>query len=217
MTEDSPALCHLFVMVSPEAPERAALEEAGLRESFRREHPGQGTRNVCYCFENAYLELLWVTDPAALQSPVIAPTGLFQRAAWRTSGASPFGVGLRRGQGGLPVPAWPFMPPYLPPGMAIPVARASDDLRQPFVFLSPGASRPDQWTDGRAGDCQRAAGLTEIAAVALTVPAVPDPGLVTLLASAGVGLHHGRGQEMRITLRGLAGERTLILPAFYWG
>lgn len=62
--EASLALDHLFVFVEPGAPERAALERAGLRESFRRRHPGQRTANVCFCFDNAYLELLWEGGPA---------------------------------------------------------------------------------------------------------------------------------------------------------
>jgi hypothetical protein len=46
---------HLFVFVEPPATEAAELEQAGLRESFRRRHPGQGTTNACFCFDNAYL------------------------------------------------------------------------------------------------------------------------------------------------------------------
>lgn len=217
MTAEATELCHLFMMVSPGAPERLALEAVGLRESFRREHPGQGTCNVCYCFENAYLELLWVTDPQALRSAVIAPTGLSQRAAWRSGGASPFGVGLRRGQGGLTVPTWDFAPPYLPPGLTIPVARASDDLCQPFVFLSPGGTRPDQWSDGRSGQRQQTAGLTDIAGAELTVAGVPAPDLTALLAPAGIRLRQGPAPALRITLTGPGSGRILDLPAFRWG
>ena len=65
----------------------------------------------------------------------------------------------------LPFATWPFAPPYLPPGTTIPVALASEDPRQPFVFRSPGSARPDAWTDGRAGTRQRDAGLAEIAGV----------------------------------------------------
>ncbi len=58
--------------------------------------------------------------------------------------------------------------------MTIPVALASEDPRQPFVFRSPGSARPDAWTDGRAGTRQRDAGLAEIAGVHLRLP-VPLP------------------------------------------
>lgn len=46
-------LDHIFVFIRPDGPEAARLEAIGLVESYRRDHPGQGTSNVCYCFENA--------------------------------------------------------------------------------------------------------------------------------------------------------------------
>ncbi|HSK41670.1 MAG TPA: VOC family protein, partial [Arenibaculum sp.] len=73
---------HVFVFVEPGAPEARGLASAGLRESFRRRHPGQGTANVCYCLDDAYLELLWVDDAAAVASEAVAPTRLAERAAW---------------------------------------------------------------------------------------------------------------------------------------
>lgn len=183
MTADTsttrPALCHVFVFG-----DRDATPPAGLAESFRREHPGQGTANACFCFDDSYLELLWVTDADALTAPAIAPAGLAARAAWRETGACPFGIALR---GALPVPGWEWTPPYLPPGLSITVADLSADPRQPFVFRSPGAARPDAWTDGRAGARQMAAGLTEVTGLTLALPAgiVPHP---DLLALAGTGL-----------------------------
>ena len=67
-------LDHVFVMVRPGAPEAeaAALARAGLCESFRRDHPGQGTTNLCCCFDNAYLELLWLNNPAEALAPPAA-------------------------------------------------------------------------------------------------------------------------------------------------
>jgi len=166
-------LDHLFLFISPEGPEPEALTALGLRESFRRAHPGQGTANLCYCFDNAYLELLWLSNEAEARSPVVARTGLAERAGWRKNGACPFGLALR-GEA-LPCPAWDYRPAYLPEGVSIPVAAFSDDLVQPLVFLSPGRHRPDQWEDGRAGRRQQAAGLKEIAAVELILPQTADP------------------------------------------
>ncbi len=47
---------------------------------------------------------------------------------------------------------------------------ASEAPRHPFVFGSPGRTRPDACTDGRAGERQVRAGLAEITAVRLRVP-----------------------------------------------
>ncbi len=63
------SLCHVFVFVKPGAPEATGLYAAGMVESYRRRHPGQGTANVCFCFDNAFLELLWVTSEAEVTSP----------------------------------------------------------------------------------------------------------------------------------------------------
>ncbi|WP_020593154.1 VOC family protein [Kiloniella laminariae] len=146
-----PELDHVFVFVTLEDGETkpleaSLLEQAGVQESYQREHPGQGTANICYCFDNCYLELLWLTDEQEARSPLIARTALAERAHWKTNGASPFGLALRRTAHSLfPLATWDYCPPYLPPGMAIPVSLSSQDPRHPMVFQSPGTKRPDQW------------------------------------------------------------------------
>lgn len=183
------AIDHVFVMVTPEAPEVARLTALGLAESFRRAHPGQGTTNACFCFDNAYLELLWLTAPTEAASCALARSGLAARADWRRSAASPFGIALRHPDPAAapPFPAWSYAAPFLPAGMSIPVATASDDPRQPLLFRSPGSARPDRWTDGRAGERQHAAGYAEIAGMRLAFPddVTPDPA-IDALASAGL-------------------------------
>ena len=106
-------LDHIFVHVQPAGPEAERLEALGLVESYRRTHPGQGTSNICYCFDNAFLELLWLIDEAEALSPAIARTQLAERSHWRASGASPFGLALRRqsDETVLPFPTWGYRPP----------------------------------------------------------------------------------------------------------
>jgi hypothetical protein len=217
-------LDHVFVFTDPGADvEAASLARAGLVESYRRRHPGQGTANRCYCFDNAYLELLWVTDAAALASPPIAPTGLARRAGWRRNGASPFGIAIRIAPPDAPPPfaAWVWAPPYLPPGNSILVAERNAELRQPFLFRSPGDARPDAWTDGRAGDRQRFAGLAEIAELRLELPSDPPPapeflrlqesGILTVAVA-------DDASRMVLTLSRFDGRppRRLSLPDFAW-
>jgi Glyoxalase-like domain len=118
-------LDHVFVLCSQGAPEATVLTRFGLREGSSNTHPGQGTACRRFFFGNAYLELLWVCDPAEAQSPASLPTRLFQRWSSRGAGASPFGVVLRSAGPGLadpPFPTWPYRPSYLPPGLAIDVA-----------------------------------------------------------------------------------------------
>lgn len=169
-------------------------------ESFRRRHPGQGTANLCFCFDNAYLELLWIEDAAEAASCALARCGLAARADWRNSGASPFGIALSSDDpaAAFPLPAWDYAAPFLPAGQSIPVALASDDPRQPLLFRSPGAAGPESWTDGRAGARQRAAGFAAVAGLELAFPRdvtpapeleiLAGPGLVRLAAGAAPGL-----------------------------
>lgn len=214
---------HLFVFVAPGAPEARRLDRAGLRPSYRRRHTGQGTANICYCFDNAYLELLWVADEAEIRSLKIARTRLAERADWRRSEASPFGIAVRTAsvESPLPFETWDYHAPFLPDGRTIAVALASEDPRQPLLFRSPGTVRPDAWTDDRANDRQIHAGLREIVAVHLNSPpsVAPSPALKTLedagLLSLGTG---GDTPGAVLTLSGAAGHppRRLSLPGLDW-
>ena len=212
------ALDHLFVFIQANGPEPARLGELGLIESYRRDHPGQGTSNICYCFDNAFLELLWLRDLAEATAPAIARTRLAERSRWRENGTSPFGLALRRSEQGaaLPFPTWGYSPPYLPEGVSIPVAEVSDDPVQPFIFESLGGARPDQWTNGRAGARQSAAGLGEIAAVELRSPtgAKPVPELLTIAESGWLTLGQGddcAGVTLTIS-KGMETPLRLLLP-----
>lgn len=209
------SLCHVFVFVSLGAPEAEALREAGMVESFRRRHPGQGTANSCWCFDNAYLELLWVENADELASTQIRRTGLAERADWRRTGAAPFGIGLR---GKAPFPTFDFRAPYLPEGSVIPVALASGDARQPFMFRSPGELRPDQWTDGLAGERQQSAGLAEIVGLSLTLSAAPSEALRRLEREGIVSLARAVDSRMELTISQTDGSppKRLSLPDFTW-
>lgn len=158
---------HVFVVVEPGGGElRRRLDQLGLRPSFRRRHEGQGTENVCYAFDNLYLELLWECDAAALDSASVAPTRLPERVR-RVDGTCPLGVAVR---GGLLSPTWAWQPTFLPAGMTLEVAELSRDPAMPLLFVSPGTSAPIDWTDGRAGERQRHLGL-HVADVRLRLPA----------------------------------------------
>ena len=152
-------LDHLFVFTEPGGGAlRERLEAAGLVETYRRRHPGQGTANICYVFDDAFLELLWVVDEAECRAPRTARTGLWERSRWRTDGTCPFGVALRGTKGeAMPFPTWAYGPIYLPAGASLPVATLSDDPRQPLVFQAPGGGPPATWDPERRGAAQRPA------------------------------------------------------------
>jgi hypothetical protein len=181
-------LDHLFFMTSLEAPEVAKLEGLGLTPTYRRTHVGQGTANVCYCFENAYLEVLWLTDEAEARSPLIAPMQLAERAHWRVNGANPFGFAWRptSGEGAGPS-TWPYKPPYLPADLAIEVARDSDALEQPMMFTFPGASAPREWPEGRRGALQSVSGYERLTVQTIWLPSQVQASSALQQLAAGMG------------------------------
>jgi hypothetical protein len=211
-------LDHIFLFVNDLKAAEALGRSLGLAETYRRNHVGQGTANICYCFENAFLELLFLTEPSEAGSPAIARTGLLQRAAWRKLRTCPVGIAWRLGRQ-EPAPSfsvWPFRPPYLPETMYIPVAVESDDLAAPLLFQSPGNEPPIEWPPERRGTLQSASGLRRVTKVLLTSPGgfEPGPALTTVLAAIGCVLEEGDGCEWTVHLllsRDDGGEVTLAI------
>jgi hypothetical protein len=158
-------LDHVFICTSAGAPEADRLVEFGLTEGSPNRHPGQGTANRRFFFQNAFLELLWVEDPAEVQSELVRRTGLWERWSRRGSGVSPFGVGFRRGPAGgrtVPFPAWEYWPPYLPVPLAIHMAGNSEVMTEPLLFYLAFGRRPDADDPARRQPRVHAAGLQAI-------------------------------------------------------
>ncbi len=133
---------HVWIMVTPNAPERAALEAAGFRISpVVNRHDGQGTASVTADFESGFLELMW-PDPGVSIAPGSekAAEKFHNRMEWRTSGWCPIGVGFRRtgtSTEPLPLSTWKVQPTWLPPGAAIEILTPRDDSHSPSLFISP--------------------------------------------------------------------------------
>lgn len=129
------ALDHVFLVVSPGAPEGVALRDAGF--AFIPDttvHAGQGTASTAVVFENMYLELIWQHGDAD-------PMRMAERADWRETGASPIGIGLRRVDTvavDLPFATRPHRAAWMRPGTAIDIATSRDGRpSDPSVFVVP--------------------------------------------------------------------------------
>lgn len=213
-------LDHVFVFVPAEdgAPDPAVVESLdalGLKPSYSRRHAGQGTANLCYCFDNAYLELLFVVDAAELARPDVARNG-FTRRAFATEGASPFGIALRGGP--VPGETWPYRIEAFPPGLSIPVSVESDDPRLPFLFGSPGTMPPTAWTDGRAGERQTAAGFSKLSVDRITIPSDTErPSVLDALVETGIIGSVQRSPDPPLMRLLLDDRIRLDLPAFTTG
>lgn len=200
------AVDHVFVFCGRQAPEQQRLVAAGLRPGLRREHGGQGTANVCFGFRDAYLELLWLDDEQAARDPLVKPLGLHERARWRETGASPFGVCLRpTAPGGRPpFPSWPYTPRYLPPGLTIDMACNSGVIGEPMLFAVDRPFVPFAVPHALAG--------RHLAEVVLTVPDLAPVSSLRELAVPGLRIVDGPAHGCELVFDGARGDRLDLRP-----
>lgn len=169
-------LDHLFLFVPNETTARSMMDAAGLRVNYSRAHPGQGTRNLCACLDDVFLELLWLDG-----SEISAETERITLGARARGEGSPVGVSWRstavfqNDQNGTV----PYTAPFLPTGITIPVAALSLDPSLPFVFQTPGGTPPIDRTDGLVGTRQ----APELATMGSCNLRLPDPAAASTLMS----------------------------------
>lgn len=138
-------LDHVFIGTGVGAPEADALVEFGLREGEPNTHPGQGTANRRFFFENMMLELFWVDNERDAKSPLAAGLHVWERWKGRRGEASPFGVCLRPADVAtqtMPFAGWAYRPPYFAPRF-IHVGENSASIHEPLIcFQSLPATPP---------------------------------------------------------------------------
>jgi hypothetical protein len=130
---------HAFIGCATGAPEGDALLRLGFAEGSRNTHPGQGTANRRFFFENFMLELVWVADQAEAQSDRTRRTRLWERCQRGDDHVSPFGIIFRSSAlppAAPPFATWSYAPIYLPPGLAIQIAEGTS-LDEPELFYLP--------------------------------------------------------------------------------
>jgi hypothetical protein len=135
-------LDHLLVMTAPGAPEADDLVARGFVEGPPNRHPGQGTACRRFFFANAMLEFAWVENEEEARSELVHPLRLWERWAWRETGACPFGIALRPTAPGLepPFPTFEYWPSFFPAPARVDV-RASA-IEEPLRFCLPYFERP---------------------------------------------------------------------------
>ncbi len=187
---------HLFIFTATGAPEAELLLDAGVTEGSPNVHPGQGTANRRFFFENGYLELLWVSDEAESRSTLAAPTRLWERWAGRGECASRFGICLSSQSGvngKLPFSTWSYEPDYLPEGRQILFAE-DVPLAEPELFV---LNWPHVWSPGPE-PTEHASGLQRIRSVSIGVSR-PDSVSKTLNAAVEAGffqIHQSDSHEL---------------------
>ena len=171
---------HVWIMVSPNAPERAALERAGFQIAKDvNHHEGQGTASITVEFQNAYLELMWPDSTVPLAPGLERAAEKFrQRMLWRTSGWCPIGVGFRRttpSNDGLPFPTWSWTAEWMPKGSSMEMLTPRDDTRSPALFIEPLALTDTAEQAARASLYHHPIGSHRITAIRLISPKTYQP------------------------------------------
>ena len=161
---------HLIICCDRGAPEAEALTAYGLLEGSSNVHAGQGSANRRFFFENAYLELLWIDDPAQAKREPVRRTRLWERWQRRDTSACPFGVALRpqdlEAETLPPFPTWAYHAPYLPAQVSIGIALATRLTEPEFLFIT-FATRPE--SKGRE-PTSHPAGLRRLTAARIGLP-----------------------------------------------
>jgi len=127
---------HAFICCSKGAPEADALVALGLIEGSGNRHPGQGTSNRRFFFNNAYVELLWVSNEDEARSSESKGTRLWERCSSRSEGVCPFGILFRTVESALPFATWSYKPRYLPTGASIRFAQGVPMTEPELAFLN---------------------------------------------------------------------------------
>ena len=189
---------HVWIVVTRDAPERAALERAGLKISPGvNRNDGQGTASVAAEFLNAYIELMWPDPTVSVASGAERGVEKFKnRMNWRTSGWCPIGVALHRTGPGtpLPFPTWSIAPTWMPAGSAIEILTPRDDTKSPSFFIEPTvlavkeeANCKLRENDSRRASFQHPIGVERITEIRIVKPKAYQPiAPFTYLEKAGV-------------------------------
>lgn len=159
-------LDHVFVFVSRGAPEADRLVEFGLREGEPNVHPGQGTSNRRFFFDNMMLELLFVSNRDEARSELTGPTRLWERWMGRNT-TSPFGLIFRSSDGEIPFEGWEYKPEFLPEGFSFLVGENFGIMNEPLVFKMPDTDKP---TSGDPPPLQDLPGFKRVTSLCVGMP-----------------------------------------------
>lgn len=129
---------HMFILTDPGAPKANSLIEQGFIEGPSNTHPGQGTKNRRFFFENFMIEFLWIYDEEEAKNQTTKDTMIFERWSSRKE-KCPYGFCIQPLKQNLvkPFHGWPYKPKYISPSQHILVANNWQNMNEPFLFMLP--------------------------------------------------------------------------------
>ena len=173
-------LDHVFIFVSEGAPEADGLLKFGFPEGKANVHPGQGTSNRRFFFNNMMLELLWVSNVDEVKSALTKPTMFWERWNGRNKKTSPFGIVLRSSSEEAPFHGWEYKPVYLPEGLSFLVGNNAELLSEPIFFRMPLGKMPGPGKETQP--LQSKSGFSQVTSVCVKMPQMsPDSPAVKAL------------------------------------
>jgi hypothetical protein len=204
---------HVFITCAVGAPEGDALLRAGFVEGSANTHPGQGTANRRFFFENFMLELIWVADPAEALSEQTRRTRLWERCSQRDS-ASPFGIVFRASgdqDAAAPFPTWDYHPRYLPDGVSIQIA-AGTALHEPELFYLPFLRMPGI---RRGEPLNHAPPIRRVGGLRIGVPRLPELSSASRVIESQGLLEYFQSEQpiLEILFAGVSGLSVDLRPA----
>lgn len=130
---------HIFIFSNNCGKEAEKLVDFGLSEGSSRLHPGQGTTNRKFYFDNFFLEILWVVNEKEIQSELTAQTKLWERSQFEKNEYVPFGLCLvnSKSTDKLFEKSRIYQPDYFPKGMSIDIITNEKHPTLPWTFRLP--------------------------------------------------------------------------------
>ncbi len=130
---------HIFIFSNSNGSEAEELIKLGFSEGSSRVHPGQGTTNRKFYFENFFLEVLWVIDEGEIRSAQTASTKLWERSQYANNEYSPYGLCLVNSKDTNPLfkQSQIYQPSYLPEGLTIDIITNEANPQLPWTFRLP--------------------------------------------------------------------------------
>ena len=195
---------HIFVLTDTDAPSAGALLRLGLTEGPPNRHPGKGTANRRFFFDNAMLELLWVENVDEASNPATRPLRLADRWIERSTTASPFGICLRSSDADTVLPpfgSYEYRPSFFPAGLVALICQGTS-LAEPLWFFIARSRLPHALPSHRGSASRHRIGVESITEVTITLPGTPSSVTNAAAAACGVGVRMGAEHRLRIVFDG---------------
>lgn len=129
---------HIFVF-SSQGHEADELVNFGLIEGSGRIHPGLGTANRRFFFDDFYLEILWVENESESKSKNTSLLNIWERSNFSNNNYSPYGLCFKNtaSSDSLFIKALKFHADYYPEGKFMEVFTNEEKPYLPWFFRLP--------------------------------------------------------------------------------